>query len=318
MQNTKSSDAVHAYLKSIGRVPLLTHEEEITYGKQVQAMMPFQGIREELAEELGHEPAWEIWAERADISVDALKVVVYAGEHAKRKMIAANLRLVVSIAKKYTQRNLDFLDIVQEGTIGLNRGVEKFDPAQGYRLSTYTYWWIRQAMTRAIAQQSRIIRLPIHITETLNKIKKTQRELAQTLGRTALLEEVAEHLGLTPERVRSCLHHGRNPLSLEMRVGDNNNTELAELLESNSESPEDFATQSFLRSDLESLMDILKPRQREVLALRFGFQDGKPLSLAEVGKLLNISRERVRQLEHQALSKLRRHRNELQGYLTME
>ena len=300
MQNTKSSDAVRAYLKSIGRVPLLTHEEEITYGKQVQAMMPFQGIREDLITELGHEPAWEIWAERADVNIDALKVVVDTGERAKRKMVEANLRLVVSIAKKYTQHNLDFLDIVQEGTIGLNRGVEKFDPAQGYRLSTYTYWWIRQAMTRAISQQSRIIRLPIHITETLNKIKKAQRELAQSLGRTALLEEVAEYLGLTPERVRTCLNHGRNPLSLEMRVGDNNNTELAELLESDSESPEDFATQNFLRSDLESLMDILKPRQREVIALRFGFHDGKPLSLAEIGKLLNISRERVRQLENQA------------------
>ncbi|MEM9004411.1 MAG: RpoD/SigA family RNA polymerase sigma factor [Cyanobacteria bacterium P01_F01_bin.86] len=318
MQNTKSSDTVHAYLKSIGRVPLLTHEEEITYGKQVQAMMPFQGIRAELTEELGHEPAWEMWAEQGGISVDELKAVISTGERAKRKMIEANLRLVVSIAKKYTHCNLDFLDIIQEGSIGLNRGIEKFDPAQGYRLSTYSYWWIRQAMTRAISQQSRIIRLPIHITETLNKIKKAQRELAQNLGRTALLEEVAEHLGLTPEQVRNCLKHGRNPLSLEMRVGNDNNTELTELLESNSESPEDFTTQSFLRSDLESLMDILKPRQREVLALRFGFQDGKPLSLAEIGKLLNISRERVRQVENQALRKLRCHRNKLQAYLAME
>jgi RNA polymerase nonessential primary-like sigma factor len=315
MRKSKSSDAVYSYLKSIGRVPLLTHEEEINYGKQVRVMMPLQAVREELTEELGHEPSWETWADRASVDVGELKSIVHAGDQAKSKMIEANLRLVVSIAKKYTDRNLDLLDLIQEGSIGLNRAVEKFDPAKGYRFSTYAYWWIRQAMTRAIAEKSRVVRLPIHITETLNKIKKTQRQLTQSMGRTASVEEVAERLELTPTRVRECLRHARHPLSLELRIGDNQDTELADLLESDGESPEDFATQRSLRSDLQSLMESLTPQQQEVLSLRFGLRDGTPLSLEKVGRQLNISRERVRQLQKQAVGKLRQHRGQLREYL---
>jgi len=315
MRNTKSSDAVYSYLKSIGRVPLLTHEQEINLGKQVKRMMPFEAIYEDLAESLGRQPSWQEWAEQTAIDPQELRQIVHQGKRAKHKMIEANLRLVVSIAKKYTDRNLDLLDLIQEGSIGLNRAVEKFDPAKGYRFSTYAYWWIRQAMTRAIAEKSRVVRLPIHVTETLNKIKKAQRQITQERGRTATIEEVAEHLDLTPKRVRDCMRLSRRPLSLELRVGDNQDTELADLLESDDDSPEDFATQRALKSDLRDLIASLTPQQQEVLTLRFGLQDGNPLSLEKVGRRLNISRERVRQLQKQAVSKLRQHRSELSEYL---
>ena len=176
---TFSADMVRTYLHEIGRVPLLTHEQEIVYGKQVQQMMPLLEAKEALAETLEREPTMQEWADHVDLEESALKKIINQGTRAKRKMIEANLRLVVAIAKKYQKRNMEFLDLIQEGTLGLERGVEKFDPTRGYKFSTYAYWWIRQAITRAIAQQARAIRLPIHITEKLNKIKKVQRELSQ-------------------------------------------------------------------------------------------------------------------------------------------
>ncbi len=315
MPSEYTSDSIRVYLKSIGRVPLLSHEEEISYGKQVAGMMQLFQLKDQLMEQSGSEPSLSIWANAADINIAELQKSLRLGNYAKQKMIKANLRLVVSIAKKYTRQGLDFLDLVQEGNIGLNRGVEKFDPARGYRLSTYIYWWIRQAITRAIAMQSRVVRLPIHITEIINKIKRTQRSLSQQLGRTASIEEVAEHLELTPKRVHECLSHNRHPLSLDIRVGEDNNTELTDLLASEGELPEEFVAQRSLRSEMEQLMDTLTPRQREVLMLRFGFQNQKPLSLGEIGELLGLSRERVRQLEKQALQKLKRHRTQLKEYL---
>ncbi len=313
-QPTYSADMVRTYLHEIGRVPLLTHEQEIVYGKQVQKMMLLLEQQQHLAQEIGHESSQSEWADAAGMSQAELSKAIEQGNRAKRKMIEANLRLVVAIAKKYQKRNMEFLDLIQEGSLGLERGVEKFDPTKGYKFSTYAYWWIRQAITRAIAQQARTIRLPIHITEKLNKIKKTQRELSQQLGRSATPAEIAEVLDIEPAQIREFLSMARQPISLDVRVGDNQDTELSELLEDDGVSPDRYITQEFLRQDLNNLMAELTPQQRAVLTLRFGLEDGKELSLAKIGQKLNISRERVRQLEHQALAQLRRRRGNVKEY----
>ena len=216
-----TADMVRTYLREIGRVPLLSREQEIIYGKQVQQMMALLEAKEALTKETDHEPSLSEWAVRVDKSETELNHLMTQGKRAKQKMIEANLRLVVAIAKKYQKRNMEFLDLIQEGTLGLERGVEKFDPMRGYKFSTYAYWWIRQAITRAIAQQGRTIRLPIHITEKLNKIKKVQRELAQTLGRSPSPTEIAKELELEPAQIREYLNMARQPVSLDVRVGEN-------------------------------------------------------------------------------------------------
>ena len=310
-----SPDAVKSYLQEIGRIPLLSGDEEITLANQVQKMMALLEAKELLSEKLGHVATDEEWAADTQLAPEALKKVLHQGQRAKKRMIEANLRLVVSVAKKYQNRNLDLLDLIQEGSMGLERAVEKFDPLKGYKFSTYGYWWIRQGITRAIAQQARTIRLPIHITEKLNKIKRTQRELSQSLGRTPTPGEIAQQLNLPVEEIKDCLMMSRLPLSLEMRIGDEQDTELGDLLQDEHSSPEEAVTQKLFNDDLRRLLDHLPPKQREVINLRYGLSDGNELTLAAVGERLNISRERVRQLQHNALKSLRLKRSSMESYL---
>jgi RNA polymerase nonessential primary-like sigma factor len=310
-----TGDMVRTYLHEIGRVPLLTQEQEICYGKQVQQMMLLQEVKQSLEQTLNRQPTQLEWATAATVTEAELDRVLRLGRQAKQKMIEANLRLVVAIAKKYQKRNLEFLDLIQEGSLGLERGVEKFDPSRGYKFSTYAYWWIRQAITRAIAQQGRSIRLPIHITEKLNKIKKTQRELSQQLGRSATSAEIAVELALEPAQIRDYLNISRSPISLDAKVGDRQDTELSELLEDGGISPEKYTVQESLRQELKTTLDELTHQQRDVINLRFGLEGGSELSLAKVGEILNLSRERVRQLEHQALSHFRRRHSSFRDYV---
>jgi len=309
-------DLVRSYLRDIGRVPLLSHEQEITLGRQVQELMQLEELREELTMRSGgEEPTTEALAAAAGLTAAQLRRRLQMGRRAKERMVAANLRLVVSVAKKYTRRNMELLDLIQEGTIGLVRGVEKFDPTRGYKFSTYAYWWIRQGITRAIAEKSRTIRLPIHITETLNKLKKGQRELSQELGRTPTVSELAIYVELPEEEVKDLLCRARQPVSLETKVGDGEDTELLDLLAGDGTLPDEMVDGECLKGDLRELLEQLPELQGRVLKMRYGIGGEEPMSLTSIARTLGMSRDKTRNLERRALEGIRSHSRRLQGYL---
>jgi RNA polymerase nonessential primary-like sigma factor len=294
---------------------LLSHEQEITLGRQVQELMVLENIESEIESDLGEKPEISLFAEKAGMSIFQLKKKLKSGRRAKERMVAANLRLVVSVAKKYTKRNMDLLDLIQEGTIGLVRGVEKFDPTRGYKFSTYAYWWIRQGITRAIAEKSRSIRLPIHITEMLNKLKKGQRELSQELSRTPSLKELSEYVELPEEDVKDLMSKAGQPVSLETKIGDGEDTILLDLLSNEIDMPSEQIESDCMKGDLESLLEQLPELQNRVLRMRYGMDGDDPMSLTGIGRVLGISRDRVRNLERDGLRGLRKTGESVQAYM---
>ena len=290
---TATSDPVRMYLKEIGRVPLLTAEEEVDLAKRVEAGL------------FASEKVTTQSSMSASLRRD-LELIERDGQLAKKRLIEANLRLVVSIAKRYVGRGMLFLDLIQEGNLGLIRAVEKFDYTKGYKFSTYATWWIRQAITRAIADQARTIRIPVHMVETINKLVRIQRQLLQDLGREPTPEEIGKEMELPPERVREIQKLSQEPVSLETPIGEEEDSNLGDFIEdSDAVVPIDAASFILLQEQLDSILHTLSEREKKVIQLRFGLVDGHPRTLEEVGKEFGVTRERIRQIESKTLSKLR-------------
>ena len=318
MSKTKATgDSVRSYLRDIGRIPLLEHDEEILLGRQVQRLMELEDRRNEVKDQFNREFSDAELAEHLNIDYKELRRDLRNGQKAKDKMVTANLRLVVSVAKKYTKRNMELLDIIQEGTIGLVRGVEKFDPGRGYKFSTYAYWWIRQGITRAIAEKSRAIRLPIHITENLNKLKKAQRELSQINGYMPTVFELSDYLELSVDEIKDLMCKARQPTSLEIKIGENRDTALIDLLEDETQLPDFILERQHIKDDMRALIQDLPEMQAAVISMRYGIGDEmlEPMSMTSIGQVLNMSRDRVRTLENKAIRSLRAMSESVTEYL---
>ena len=297
-------DPVRMYLKEIGKVPLLTADEEIVLAKQMEAGADAHARLEEIEEEL--KTADDAKKEELKKEKRQMKMLEMAGEDAKNRLAEANLRLVVSIAKRYVGRGMLFLDLIQEGNLGLIKAVEKFDYRKGYKFSTYATWWIRQAITRAIADQARTIRIPVHMVETINKLIRVSRQLLQELGREPFPEEIAEEMNMSVDRVREILKISQEPVSLETPIGEEEDSHLGDFIQDdNVPVPADAAAFTLLREQLKDVLSTLTDREQKVLRLRFGLDDGRARTLEEVGKEFNVTRERIRQIEAKALRKLR-------------
>jgi RNA polymerase sigma factor (RpoD-like family) len=305
---TIEDDAIGAFFKEMSRYPLLKGDEEIELARRVRYLSEVELLRDRLTRELGHPPTALDLATALDLTERQLEHRLYLSRVAKRTMIRSNLRLVVSIAKRYLNRGVPFLDLIQEGALGLNRAAEKFDPDKGYKFSTYAYWWIRQGITRTIANDSRTIRLPIHVVEKLNRLKKVHRDLRKQLQRHPTESELATALGMSLEQLHSLQQANRQSLSLNHRVGKGEDTELLELLEDgDTPPPEVQITETMMRQEIWAVLDhVLTEREKDVITLRYGLAASKQYTLEEVGGLFNLSRERVRQIQNKAMRKLRR------------
>jgi RNA polymerase primary sigma factor len=294
---TASADSVRAYLKQIGKVALLNAEEEVELAKRIEAGLYATQLMTELAERGDKLPA----AQRRD-----MVWICRDGDRAKNHLLEANLRLVVSLAKRYTGRGMAFLDLIQEGNLGLIRAVEKFDYTKGYKFSTYATWWIRQAITRAMADQARTIRIPVHMVEVINKLGRIQRELLQDLGREPTPEELAKEMDITPEKVLEIQQYAREPISLDQTIGDEGDSQLGDFIEdSEAVVAVDAVSFTLLQDQLQSVLETLSEREAGVVRLRFGLTDGQPRTLDEIGQVYGVTRERIRQIESKTMSKLR-------------
>ncbi len=304
-KNPYTEDSIRLYLQEIGRIRLLRADEEIELARQIAELLEFERQRENWVHQHGCLPSESTWAELVGLPLADFQRRLRQGYRAKEKMVQSNLRLVVSIAKKYMNRGLSFQDLIQEGSLGLIRAAEKFDHEKGYKFSTYATWWIRQAITRAIADQSRTIRLPVHLYETISRIKKTTKILSQEMGRKPTEEEIATRMEITIEKLRFIAKSAQLPISLETPIGKEEDSRLGDFIEADGETPEDQVAKHLLREDLESVLSTLSARERDVLRLRYGLDDGRMKTLEEIGQTFNVTRERIRQIEAKALRKLR-------------
>jgi len=303
-----NEDTVGLFLKEMARYPLLSAEEEVILSRQVQEGAYLQKIEEKLLDESGKMPTVQEMSAASGLPVSEISAQLEKSQMAKQKMVRSNLRLVVSIAKRYVNRGVPFLDLIQEGALGLNRAAEKFDPEKGYKFSTYAYWWIRQGITRTLANHGRTVRLPIHVVEKLNKMRVMQQQLRQQLERNPSEEELAEALEISIRQLRYLHQVRRRSLSLNHRFGEDQDTELLDLLEDEgTQSPETLLSETMMRQEILSVLsDVLTEREKDIISLRYGLSNGKPYTLEEVSHLFNLSRERVRQIQTKAMRKLRR------------